>query len=53
MRRAVLTLALILVSAAFGGARTALPFIKDDYGKALAKAKDRKQPIFVECWAPW
>lgn len=30
-----------------------LPFIKDNYTQALAQAKQRKQPIFVECWAPW
>lgn len=30
-----------------------LPFIQDNYTQALAQAKQRKQPIFVECWAPW
>ena len=30
-----------------------LPFIQDNYPQALAQAKERKQPIFVECWAPW
>ncbi len=30
-----------------------LPFIADDYGKALAQAKQQNLPIFVECWAPW
>lgn len=30
-----------------------LPFIDDDYGKALALAKQKKVPIFVEAWAPW
>ena len=30
-----------------------LPFIEDDYGKALALAKQKKVPIFVEAWAPW
>jgi hypothetical protein len=30
-----------------------LPFIQDNYPQALARAKERKQPIFVECWAPW
>ena len=30
-----------------------LPFIQDNYKQALAQAKQRKQPIFVECWAPW
>jgi hypothetical protein len=30
-----------------------LPFIQDNYKQALAQARQRKQPIFVECWAPW
>jgi hypothetical protein len=30
-----------------------LPFINDDYPKALAAAKQRDLPIFVEVWAPW
>ena len=34
-------------------AETHLPFIADDYGKALAEAKQRKLPIFVEVSAPW
>lgn len=31
----------------------ALPFIRDDYPKALAEAQARKLPLFVEVWAPW
>jgi hypothetical protein len=30
-----------------------LPWINDNYPKALAEAKERKLPIFVEVWAPW
>ena len=30
-----------------------LPWIEDDYGKALAQARARNLPIFVENWAPW
>ena len=30
-----------------------LPFIQDNYAQALEQAKQRKQPMFVECWAPW
>jgi hypothetical protein len=33
--------------------KTALPFIEDDYGKALAEAKSKKLPLFIEAWAPW
>jgi hypothetical protein len=30
-----------------------LPFISDNYAKALAAAKQRNLPVFVEVWAPW
>lgn len=30
-----------------------LPWIEDDYTRAVAEAKARKVPIFVESWAPW
>ena len=30
-----------------------LPFIADDYPKALATARARKLPLFIEAWAPW
>lgn len=30
-----------------------LPFIEDDYARALADAKQRNVPLFVEAWAPW
>ena len=36
-----------------GGAREVLPFLHDDYGRALAEAKRRRRPIFVDAWAPW
>ncbi len=34
-------------------AREALPFIADDYPKALAEARASGKPIFLEAWAPW
>ncbi len=30
-----------------------LPFIEDDYTRALAEARSRKLPIFVDSWVPW
>lgn len=30
-----------------------LPFHEDDYDKALAEARAKKLPVFVEAWAPW
>jgi hypothetical protein len=33
--------------------RIVLPFIDDDYPKALNEARARGVPIFIEAWAPW
>ena len=30
-----------------------VPFIEDDFGRALALAKERKRPVFIEGWASW
>jgi len=30
-----------------------LPLINDNYPKALANARQRNVPMFVEVWAPW
>lgn len=30
-----------------------LPFIEDDYNRAIAEAKSRQVPLFIESWAPW
>ncbi|MFN8176765.1 MAG: hypothetical protein U0167_02505 [bacterium] len=30
-----------------------LPFIADDYPKALAEARAKKLPLFIDTWAPW
>lgn len=30
-----------------------LPFIENDYKKAVAEAKAKNVPLFVEAWAPW
>ena len=48
----------LLAAAALGASpatptRSALPWIEDDYGRALTEAKSKKLPIFVEAWAPW
>jgi hypothetical protein len=34
-------------------AREVLPFIADDYTKALSLSRAQHVPIFVEAWAPW
>ncbi len=61
MKRLAL-LCLLLVSAALAGPAHAaagssparsVPFIEDDYARALREARARHVPIFVESWAPW
>jgi endonuclease YncB( thermonuclease family) len=42
-----------LLLALVPGDKTALPFIDDDYARALAEARARKLPLFIEAWAPW
>jgi len=32
---------------------SSLPCVENDYAKALAEAKSRQVPVFVEVWAPW
>jgi tetratricopeptide (TPR) repeat protein len=48
-----LALAVLLASSPAAAAKPALPFIEDDYPKALAEARARNLPIFAEAWAPW
>ena len=49
---AIVTLAMVM-SAGAGHAKEVLPFIEDDYTRAVARAKAKNVPIFVEAWAPW
>jgi hypothetical protein len=46
-------LPVLLLLAAPLFAKEVLPFIDNDYAKALAKAKKKNVPIFVDAWAPW
>ena len=54
-RFAALALAggLAMVSAAPAASRAVLPWVEDDYPKALTLARGKNVPIFVEAWAPW
>jgi len=58
----VTTLLLVLAADAPAAAPTAsavqktkqiLPFHEDDYAAALAEARAKKLPLFIEAWAPW
>jgi len=46
-----LLLAALLAATALPAA--ALPFIENDYPKALARARANNVPLFVDAWAPW
>ncbi len=52
-----LLLALAMVASASARGERAdtrpLPFISDDYARALADARARALPLFIEAWAPW
>jgi endonuclease YncB( thermonuclease family) len=52
-RLAALLLAALASAGAADAPRPALPFIEDDYGRALEQARSRRVPIFIEAWAPW
>jgi hypothetical protein len=47
-----LAIAALLLSS-IAGAAEPLPFIEDDYPRALAEARASKRPLFVDAWAPW
>jgi hypothetical protein len=47
----------VLLAASIPGpalaAKGGLPFINDDYARALAEARARKVPIVADVWTPW
>ena len=52
MRR-LLAVAILALAALPAAAKEVLPFIENDFTKAVAQAKTKQQPIFVDAWAPW
>jgi hypothetical protein len=48
-----LTGGLAVVSVAAAASRSVLPWVEDDYAKAVSQARAKDVPIFVEAWAPW
>ncbi len=52
MRAPAAMLSFLLAASTLAAAET-LPFIHDDYAKAVAQARKADLPIFVEAWAPW
>ncbi|MEZ5314084.1 MAG: thioredoxin family protein [Thermoanaerobaculia bacterium] len=54
--RLVLSALLLAAFAGVPGANASegvLPWVENDYPKALAEARARNVPIFLEAWAPW
>ena len=51
MKNRILAVAVFAVAAM--SAFADVPFIENDYVKAVAQAKKKNVPIFVEAWAPW
>jgi len=49
----VLVAVTLLPGPALAAARAGLPFVHDDYPKALALARARQVPILADVWAPW
>jgi hypothetical protein len=49
MRSLLAALALAAAMPAAGS----LPFVADDYARALADARARNVPLVVDVWAPW
>ena len=50
---AALVVAAAPAFAATEPARTVLPFIENDYPRAVSEARAKKLPIFADAWAPW
>jgi hypothetical protein len=61
--RCTAVVALLLAAGGYGctpkpdvaaiGDAIALPFIENDFGAALVRAREANVPLFVEVWAPW
>ncbi len=51
MKRFLIILLLAVPLVADG--KEVLPFIDNDYDKALAQAKTKNVPLFADAWAPW
>lgn len=51
--RAAAVAILLLASASLASAKNVLPFVENDYAKAVARAKSADLPLFIDAWAPW
>lgn len=53
MKRTAAAVVFAVVALSASAAEPVLPFVRDDYAKAVAEAKAKNVPIFVDAWAPW
>ena len=53
MKRLLFAALLFLATTASASAKEVIPFIENDYSKALTRARSEHLPLFVEAWAPW
>jgi len=53
MRIRTVVAMLLLAAPLAAAAKEVVPFIDNDYATAVARAKAKNVPIFVEAWAPW
>jgi hypothetical protein len=51
--RSIAVAILLASTAAIASATEVLPFVENDYQKALARAEANNLPMFVDAWAPW
>jgi hypothetical protein len=51
--RPFLTAAFLVLGATPALAHEVVPFVEDDFPGAIASAKAKQKPIFVDAWAPW
>lgn len=49
----ILIVGTIVAGSALAAPKDVLPFIDDNYAQALAQARAKHVPMFVEAWAPW
>jgi hypothetical protein len=53
IRHRLVAAILLLLLSLTSQAKAKLPFVEDDYARALEQARARNVPIFLEAWAPW
>jgi hypothetical protein len=49
----LIALAIAVAATLPASGKDVLPFIENDFAKAVARATTKSDPIFVEAWAPW